>query len=221
MLAGSSTLRPSIFRPDPGKKSIKLSSLEQRYDVLHTAEQLLIDQFQTLKRLGRQRVARQRLLRWSILQHYEVCETPLLDVSQSLRIAASFGSEGNSREAFLFVLAVPNVSGAITASAEAGIQIVRLASVCPPSAIRAHIQEGYLLGEYPDFSSFGQSAHYKPFQVDFGRRLIGKFRFEREALWSDANFPRISHSALYPDSKDWLETAVGQIKAELAAAKGD
>ena len=45
------------------------------------------------------------------------------------------------------MLGVPNLSGAITASAEAGLQIVRLSSVCPPSAVRPHIQEGYLLGD--------------------------------------------------------------------------
>lgn len=36
------------------------------------------------------RLKRQRILHWSILQHYEVSATPLLDVTHSLPIAASF-----------------------------------------------------------------------------------------------------------------------------------
>ena len=43
-------------------------------------------------RVENDRLRRQRILRWSILQHYEICDTPLLDVTQSIRIAASFAS---------------------------------------------------------------------------------------------------------------------------------
>jgi hypothetical protein len=52
-------------------------------------------------------------------------------------------------EVRLYVIGVPNISGAISASAEAGLQVIRLSSVCPPSAIRPNVQEGYLVGEYP------------------------------------------------------------------------
>ncbi len=40
------------------------------------------------------------MLRWAILQHYEVCRTPLLDVTQS--IAASFASMVNGDERYVF-----------------------------------------------------------------------------------------------------------------------
>jgi hypothetical protein len=63
-------------------------------------------------------------------------------------------------EAFVFVLGVPNLSGAVTASSEANLQIVRLSSACPPEAVRPHLQEGYLLGECPAIADFEQNAHY-------------------------------------------------------------
>jgi hypothetical protein len=52
-----------------------------------------------------------------MLQHYEVCPTPLLDVTHSLRVAASFATEdATDNHAVLYVIAVPQISGAITAT---------------------------------------------------------------------------------------------------------
>ena len=151
--------------------------------------------------LPEERLRRHRILRWSILQHYEVCTTPLLDVTHSLRIAASFASLAENTTCFLYVLGVPNLSGAITASAEAGLQIVRLSSVCPPSAVRPHIQEGYLLGEYPDMAGTEQKENYFPYEMDFGRRLVAKFSFTPASFWKNDNFSQVTKTALYPSEK--------------------
>ena len=138
----NTTLKPSLFRPkNHGNPSPSI--LVKRFEELERAERLLVEAYQQKKFIGIDRLRRHQIVRWSILQHYEICPTPLLDVTQSLRIAASFASGDVENEAFVFVIGVPNLSGAITASAEAGLQIVRLSSVCPPSALRPHIQEGY------------------------------------------------------------------------------
>ena len=159
-------------------------------------------------------------MRWAILQHYEICPTPLLDITTSLRIAASFASHDHDGQAYLFVLGVPNLSGAITASAEAGLQIVRLSSVCPPKAIRPHLQEGYLLGEYPEMYDFDQKSHYKHFEIDFGRRLIAKFCFEPKRFWRDDAFPMVSKEALYPPAKgDPFSKLVLEVKESIANSK--
>lgn len=209
-------LRPTIFRPHAGKKTLSQTMVEKRFGALASAEGALAAGFQAKLRTGRDRVAKERLLRWAILQHYEVCPTPLLDVSQSLRIAASFGSTTMPREAYLFVLAVPHITGAITAHAESGLQILRLSSVCPPSAIRPHIQEGYLLGEYPEMIGIDQAKNYSHYEMDFGRRIVAKFRFNPSKFWSDDTFPMVPQAALYPQSKDWIETLTGEIKATVS-----
>lgn len=214
----NTSLKPSLFRPakdshsNPGPQT-----LESRFATLREAERILVQRYQEKQFLGGERIERQRILRWAILQHYEVCPTPLLDVTHSLRIATSFASfESNeSGEAFLYVLGVPNLSGSITASAEAGLQAVRLASVCPPSAVRPHIQEGYLLGEYPDIADFEQKACYKHFEIDFGRRIISKFRFSPRTFWLNKDFPRIPKSALYPDENDPLVSLAREIRDSL------
>jgi len=52
-----------------------------------------------------------------------------------------------------------------TASSEAGLQVIRLSSACPPEAVRPHLQEGYLLGEYPEIADYEQNAHYDYYET--------------------------------------------------------
>lgn len=214
----NTTLRPSIFRPD-GKQvePPNLTELKNRYSKLETAESLLIAEYTKTfpKLLGIDRLRKHRILRWSILQHYEVCGTPLLDVTHSLRIAASFASDGATSDAFVNVIAIPNLSGAITASAEAGIQIIRLSSVCPPSALRPHIQEGYLLGEYPEMIDINQKDLYEAHELDFGRRLIAKFKFTPSSFWKKDAFQRVPKKDLYPDAHDPLFAVAQKVKDAL------
>jgi len=211
---GATSLQPSMFRPEPAGRYGQ-DVLRHRFALLKRAEQSLVEEYSYHNFLGQQRLERQQIVRWSILQHYEVCPTPLLDVTHSLRVAASFASHAATGQAYLFVLGVPNLSGAITASAEAGIQIVRLSSVCPPAALRPHIQEGYLLGEYPEMTGYDQKRQYSHFEVDFGRRLIAKFQFNPATFWKGTTFPRVGKAALYPNKKDKLFDLASSIKGNL------
>lgn len=196
------SLKPTIMRAGSGRPLPDRMELQARYRRLNRAEQALVGEYRRRNQPDPDRLERMPILRWSILQHYRVCPTPLLDVTHSLRIAASFGSENERGDCFLYVLAVPHISGAITASAEAGLQIVRLASVCPPTAVRPHIQEGYLLGEYPDMLNSDQKQLYPHWEVDFGRRMVAKFRFDPDNFWeTSASFPRVPTKALYPGAR--------------------
>jgi FRG domain-containing protein len=207
---GNTSLKPTLFRPERVRNPSE-QTLVRRFEALQIAEELLIRGYKSPEFLGVERLQRHRILRWAILQHYEVCPTPLLDVTHSLRIAASFASLASAKasgsvnkKGFVFVLGVPNLSGAITASAEAGLQIVRLSSVCPPSAVRPHIQEGYQLGEYPEITGYRQKARYAPYEVDFGLRLVAKFCFNPDDFWKRPDFPMVAREALYPDGDDPL-----------------
>jgi FRG domain len=217
-LQRNTTLKPSLFR-GTGKANPGQAELQRRFEMLDLAERLLVQEYGGASLLGRERVVRQRIVRWSILQHYEVCGTPLLDVTHSLRIAASFASHGANDEAYIFVVGVPSLGGGISASAEAGLQTVRLSSVCPPDALRPHLQEGYLLGEYPDIAAIDQKQLYRHYEVDFGRRLVAKFRFDPKTFWKSTAFPLVGKTALYPAPKnDPLHAIAKRIKAALPAA---
>lgn len=211
------TLKPSLFRSIKRTSKVPdLACLSDRFEYLKNAENLLVQQYTDNKSFaGKENIKKYRILRWSILQHYEICFTPLLDVTHSLRVAASFASAKKVEYAYLYVIGVPNISASITANIESGLQIVRLSSVCPPNAVRPHIQEGYLLGEYPDMPDLNQKLHYESYEIDFGRRLITKFKFKPSTFWDKDNFPQIKHDALYPDDHDPLYEMAQKIKAEL------
>ena len=213
---GNTTLKPRLFRPEEGKNGNPRSEvLIPRFEQLTGAERMLAELCVSQKVMGHEGIQRHRILRWAVLQHYEVCRTPLLDVTQSLRIAASFASHENKKEAFVFVVGVPNLSGAVTASAEAGLQIIRLASVCPPSALRPHLQEGFLLGEYPEMVGYEQKQHYHHYEIDFGRRLVSKFRFNPSEFWGRDTFPQVAKSALYPNKDDPLFDLAQELTSAL------
>jgi hypothetical protein len=210
------SIKPSLLRAGPGQKgNPDPEILRMRFSQLQRADQELVARYVSSRLLGFDRLRRYRSMRWSILQHYEVCPTPLLDVTHSLRIAASFASIGAHQHAYVLVLGVPNLSGAITACAEASIETIRLSSVCPPCAVRPHIQEGYLLGEYPEVTGFEQKAFYKPHEIDFGRRLVAKFRFCPGRFWKGDDFRRISKHALHPDAHDPLHRLTQEVKNSL------
>jgi hypothetical protein len=214
-LKGNSSLKPTLLRGERATPARLPAAevLERRYERLRSAEQQLITLFDAQELPARSQLRRQRILRWAILQHYEICDTPLLDVSRSLRIAASFATVDADEEAFLFVLGVPSLSGVLSVSIESGLQTVKLAGICPPMALRPHIQEGYLLAEFPELGAFDQKVEYEHYETDFGRRLLAKFRFNPTTFWNDANFPVIPRSALYPDAHDSLHKLLTAIQS--------
>ena len=106
------SLAPRLFRGN-GAQPPEQAVLDKRFAQLQNAEQYLIEAYESKKYPDSNRLRRQRILRWAMLQHYEICDTPLLDVTHSLRIAASFASHGNSEEVFVFVLGVPNLGSSL------------------------------------------------------------------------------------------------------------
>lgn len=116
--AGMTTIQPTLFRASSSGKRLTMTGITNRYGKLSRAEDLVVERF-TLE--GAQNVRRFNILRWALLQHYEVCPTPLLDVTHSLRVACSFAHfDDDDKEAYLYVLAMPQISGSVTASSEAG-----------------------------------------------------------------------------------------------------
>jgi len=211
----NSTIRPSIFRRDEEHNVLHWNALvASRYRKLKQAEKYLSDAW--TETVGKRKLNRSSVIKWAILQHYEVCDTPLLDVTHSLRIAASFASLNNStEEAYLMVLALPQISGSVSSCAYHELQILRLSSLCPPSAIRPHIQEGYLIGEYPELRTYDEKMDMPLYETDFGQRLIGKLKFNPKTFWNASSFPMMDESALYPNTNDSLYEICASIKAEL------
>lgn len=168
------SLLPTIYRNI--STPIELS---KRWEKLRNAESVLYAKLKAIPSYQYKAVIRKKIVLWSILQHYEVTETPLIDVTQSLRVACSFATIGNTEAyAYIYVLGLPYYTNRISVNSEEYLTNVRLLSIAPPDAKRPYLQEGFLIGE----DEFDSVIKGKKEECDLARRLIYKFRIPVDVL---------------------------------------
>lgn len=209
----ASTFLPSIFR---GK--LRKGDLIEKWNKLELATNLLIDKLKTIPEARKKEfnfLKAKRLAQWSVLQHYEVVDTPLLDVTQSLRVACSFAELGRTSDtAYIYVFALPYPTGRISINSEQYITNIRLLSVVPSCVRRPHNQEGFLIGEDDMVKTDSVSDRF-----DFRRRSIAKFKLdlrEGSGFWEDCGLTErpLTEQELYPDKSDDSDT-LGQICKDI------
>jgi hypothetical protein len=206
-----SSLYPSILR-SPKDAPKDAAYLDKQFERLHQAERLLDQKLQD------RWFSQNQIVRWAILQHYEVCSTPLLDLTLSLQTALSFAVPEGSTNGFLYVFAFPQIAGSVSISIESMTQVIDLCHLCPPVALRPHFQSGFLAGDYPSYSS-REETHGKKGMLgnNFACRLLAKFELQDCANWNAEGFTRTPDSVLFPNSADEWYSATQAIKAALPA----
>lgn len=205
--AGGTTLYPAIYRGD----SLAARELRHRFDLLEQAARLLVERFKVAKIHGHRELRQKRYIQWSILQHYEVVATPLLDLTQSLRVACSFAQmQSTDPTCYIYVLGLPYLTNRISINSEHDIVNIRLLSICPPSALRPYFQEGYLAGTADVTTDFDSKT-----ELDFRNRLIAKFAIPRTNAFWGPGFDQIPETALYPKGDAILELCAS-LRAELS-----
>ncbi|OGR29251.1 MAG: hypothetical protein A2139_06845 [Desulfobacca sp. RBG_16_60_12] len=204
--ARASTIYPSIYRGE----LLSQGQLEIRFDVLASAAKRLCDALRGHEVTGHQEVQRRRYIQWSILQHYQVCPTPLLDLTHSLRVAASFAHLSTPKtDPLVLVFAFPYLTNRVSANSEYDLVVVRLLSICPPEALRPYYQDGYLAGtdevttDYPDKD-----------ELDFNRLLVAKFVLKRSRGFWRRGFSPLPRSALFPEL-DLVQRICNDLREEL------
>ena len=186
-----STFYPTIYRGD----YLPLREVEHRFDILYQAANKLVESLSTRTKVGKHELKRKKYIQWSILQHYEVCGTPLIDFTHSLRVACSFAFLKNSNNhAYVYVFALPYITNRITINSEHDLVNIRLLSICPPDALRPYFQEGYLAG-----TSDIEYDYESKSELDFNHRLIAKFKVLNDGNFWGHDFSIIPESALYPE----------------------
>lgn len=202
----NSTFYPTIYRGE----YLTQQELDFRFDKLQSASKMLIEIFKEKNIEGRIEVQRKKLIQWSILQHYEVTETPLIDVTQSLRVACSFAMRENKEEtAYIYVFGLPYFTNRISINSEHDLINIRLLSICPPRALRPYFQEGYLIGTDDITNEYSNKS-----ELDLNNRLIAKFEIPNSPDFWGNEFDRIPDTALYPEN-DEIEKICNEIKQEL------
>lgn len=181
---GKSTVLPSIYRKKPREK---VRDIKFRFKTLEEKSKKLIE-WLDLKKVpfaGTHLVKKYPEIAWTILQHYEVCDSPLLDITHSLHVACSFALNGKSlgESGIVYLIGLPWQTDAIGYDSFQELAILRLLSVCPPSAKRPFFQEGYLVGPFPNYK-LNEPSRIE--QFDFNRRILAKFEITYSAsFWGD------------------------------------
>ncbi len=210
--AGSTTIYPGIYRSENTSKE----ELRHRFALLEQAGKELVKRWRDSKLDGLRDIRQKTYVQWSILQHYSVLETPLLDITHSLRVACSFAQhDATSEHSIVYVLAMPQVTNRISINSEDDLVNVRLLSICPPSALRPHFQEGFLAGTTDVTWDFDNKT-----ELDFRNRLIAKFSIPSGAKFWGSGFNSIPKSSLYPTKDKVLGICDGlreSLKTELQA----
>jgi hypothetical protein len=191
---GRSVLYPTMFRPEPGQALVRASRLRRRVKELQFARRRIMENSEALELRARLHSHPESPI--ALLQHYEICPTPYLDVSQSLRVAASIallGGVGKAQKGgFVYVLAFPHPHASISHFVDHETVLIKLLSVCPYRALRPHFQEGYLVGRYPWNASKdpGDNA---------ANRLVAKLYLDnaRGHFWS-RGFSPVPSEVLFP-----------------------
>ena len=204
----NTTLYPNIYRD---RIDAKTENLNYKVKLLNRASELLIDEIKKRKIIGKEEIIKKRYVQWSILQHYEVCDTPLLDVTHSLRVACSFALNNSTEDyGYVYVLALPYVTHRISTNSEQETIIVRLLSICPPQALRPYYQDGYLVGTEFVIDNISEKA-----ELDFERRLVGKYRIRNHLEFWDQSAKEIPNINLYPDDNDEFIVIIESVKRRL------
>lgn len=211
--AGATTLYPSLYR----KNNISRQSLQNRFAILKELAAVLSSMTKPCDKRAADEIRRRQYIQWSILQHYQVYETPLLDVTQSLRVACSFAQlDATTAQVYVYVLGLPYMPNGISINSEQEIVDIRLLSVCPPLALRPYFQEGYLVGTTDITDNYDDKN-----ELDFNRRLIAKFAIPSGDSFWDGSLDRIQRDLLFLDEhNDQMFRICSAIRNAFRQAEG-
>lgn len=200
-----STLYPTIYRPN-NEKDIKFE-----FEILENSSNELLQELEKNDNVDGEElkdIKKIKMLQYSILQHYEVCKTPLLDVTQSLKVACSFAILDNKNNTgYIYVLGLPYITGRISVDSEDYITNVRLLSISCSSSKRPFFQEGYLVQ-----TEFVSDTNIEKGELDFNRRIVAIYEFKNnKKFWGSEN--PISKDDLYPP-EDTMKNICERIKSK-------
>ena len=197
-----SVILPTICRPERKadgsyKYSVKKTQIIKRYNDLN----------KMMQAFGEERGSYFNETYYSLFQHYRILPTPFIDITQSLRVAATFALL-KSTKGYVYVFGLPYPNQSISYFPDLSIILIKLQNVVPIKAIRPRYQEGFLVGKYPIRPT-------KSEEDDLANRMVAKFLVDNSngKFWDDF-FPAISEKVLYPEN-DEIENKLLKVKDEL------
>ena len=231
-------LTPTIWRDGP-KKPPFLERVERLVDATNLLTDRYLDIGASPSRFIARNMERNPLTQWALLQHYCVCDTPLLDMTNSLRVACSFALD-RRKVGYLVILGMPHASEIVSTNNRQGIVMIDLLGVAPYTAMRPLLQQGYLActtewwnfwakatamdwsARGPvDYRRLGEVAALKESPMEFSERIVAIHKLEDHGrFWRSGTSGPIAHERLYPREDPFLKflDGVGLVTGPVADA---
>ena len=215
----ASSILPTIYR-QIGDRNQLVRRFSYLIDASEDLLQILEDHDFINKITGLKRLNKFDEIVWAILQHYGIVPTPVLDITHSVRVAASFAltdHKGEIRDKGIFyVLGFPHIYENISFHYSEKLFTLKLLSICPPTAKRPYFQEGFSAGTFPDLKP--SRGRLEPF--DFRNRLIAKFRLlNHDGKFFDGGFCEIPFNSLFPNDQDDFYQMLQPLKEKYKGVK--
>lgn len=200
---GRTTVYASLYRPEPGRTSLSAASLAARRARMDAGVAVIRRRADDLGRANP--LWRYREYATALLQHYELCPTPMVDLTLSLHVAASFARGPDGLGAgVLLVFALPYPTETLSLYPRLGMSLARLQSLCPADARRPQFQEGWLVGRMP------LTADKTP-EDDLAHRLVAKYALPAGPAFWDGGFQPVPQAALLPTDDPFRDRLVGAL----------
>lgn len=202
------SLCPSLWRglDVAGKEYAK--SLASRARMLFRAGEVLLNVYAAYDHKeaeAEELLHRNPLVRWAVLQHYELCGTlcgtPMLDLTQSLHVASSFAlQDPASCEGYLYILGMPYQREMFSVDSQTGITCVSLLGAMPSNALRPYVQSGYLAADNDWWRLYALNDEpvHSTYHVNFANRMIACVRIGGDRFWDETSGGVLNKEALYP-----------------------
>jgi hypothetical protein len=90
---------------------------------------------------------------YGLCQHYELCKTPHLDVSEDFEVAYSFAKFQDVNKGFIYLISVPVCPHLINIFFYENLYAINLQKIVIPQSTRPNVQKAWSLSFYPKISS--------------------------------------------------------------------
>lgn len=198
---GNTTIYPSIYRPDKNEKQVT-----RKFEELDESIKKLVKSFQRSpnKFAGTTNVIKYKELSWALAQHYEIIDTPVLDLTHSVHVASSFALKNlkSGEYGVVNVLGMPNITNTISYFTNEELAIIRLIAFGPPKASRIFMQEAYAVSPFP-FTELVRKVDKEKF--NFSRRLLAKFSIPKTEKFWGKDFSSLPNHLLLPEIDKFRE----------------
>lgn len=101
-------------------------------------------------------------------QHYELCLTPHLDVTEDFEVAYSFAKHKDIKKGFVFLIRTPRCPHLVNVFFEENLYAINLQKIVIPQSTRPNKQKAWSLSFYPEISSLTKEL-YGPSSFDLGK----------------------------------------------------